>query len=358
MPISRGTSTAGRSAPPAQPVGLAPRLQVLAAAALFSTGGVAIKGLELGAWHVAGLRSGVAALALAFMLPAGWRTLRRLGLPLGLVGVGLAYAGTLLLFVLCNKLTTAANTIFLQSTAPLYVLLLAPWLLGEPVRRRDIAYMLALALGLALFFVGQRQPDVLAPDPFAGNLLAVASGVTWALTLIGLRRLGRDGGAAAGAGRGTARAVAGRDAGEVPANAAPAAAAGAAPDLGAAAVLLGNVFAFAIALPFALADPAPLARASAADWAVIAYLGAIQIGLAYVLLTRAFRRVEALEASLLLLVEPVLNPIWTWLALGEEPGRWALAGGAVILAATAGKAFFDARRRRQAAARGVAERST
>jgi len=332
MPIDKGDSVAPPAVPARPPgdppIGLTPRLQVLAAAALFSTGGVAIKGVTLDAWQVASLRSGVAALALAVMLPAGWRALRRHRLTLGLVGVGLAYGATLLLFVLGNKLTTSANTIFLQSTAPLYVLLLAPWLLAEPVRRRDVAYMLALAVGLGLFFVGQRQPDALAPDPFTGNLLAVASGVTWALTLIGLRRVGRGGAASAGTPM---------------ADGAPAEP-DAPPDLGAAAVLLGNAFAFAIALPFALADPAPLAAADAADWAVVAYLGAIQIGLAYVLLTRAFRRVGALEASLLLLVEPVLNPIWTWLALGEEPGRWALAGGAVILAATAAKAAFDARR--------------
>lgn len=331
MPIDKGDSTAspaGPARPPGDPpIGLAPRLQVLAAAALFSTGGVAIKGLPLDAWQVASLRSGVAALALAVMLPAGWRALRRHRLTLGLVGVGLAYGATLLLFVLGNKLTTSANTIFLQSTAPLYVLLLAPWLLAEPVRRRDVAYMLALAVGLGLFFVGQRQPDALAPDPFTGNLLAVASGVTWALTLIGLRHVGRGGAPSAPGAQADPGAPADADA----------------PDLGAAAVLLGNGFAFAIALPFALADPAPLAAAGAADWAVVAYLGAIQIGLAYVLLTRAFRRVGALEASLLLLVEPVLNPIWTWLALGEEPGRWALAGGAVILAATAAKAAVSSR---------------
>ncbi|HEX2163100.1 MAG TPA: EamA family transporter, partial [Thermoanaerobaculia bacterium] len=124
-------------------------------------------------------------------------------------------------------------------------------------------------------------------------------------------------------------------------------------DLSAAAVVLGNLFACAIALPFALADPAALAAAGAADWALLVYLGAVQVGLAYVMLTRAFRRVEALEASLLLLVEPVLNPIWTWAVLGEEPGGWALAGGGVIVAATAAKAAFDARRarrRRRAAA--------
>lgn len=323
--MSQDTPPSPTSPPP---VGLAPRLQVLAAAALFSTGGVAVKGLALDGWQVASLRSGVAAVALAAMLPAGWRALRRHGLPLGLVGVGLAYGATLLLFVLGNKLTTAANTIFLQSTAPLYVLLLAPWLLGEPVRRRDLAYMLTLAVGLGLFFVGQRQPDTLAPDPFTGNLLAMASGVTWALTLIGLRRLGRGSGAPV--------VVDGREAPAVPP-----------PDWGAAAVLLGNLFAFAVGLPFALADTAGLARAGAADWAVIVYLGALQIGLAYVLLTRAFRRVEALEASLLLLIEPVLNPVWTWLVLGEEPGGWALAGGAVILASTVAKALFDARRARR-----------
>ncbi|HUO86926.1 MAG TPA: DMT family transporter [Thermoanaerobaculia bacterium] len=323
----------------ALPIGLAPRLQVIAAAALFSTGGVAIKGLALSSWQVAGLRSGIAAAALALMLPAGRRTLARHGLRPGLIGVGMAYGATLVLFVLGNKLTTAANTIFLQSTAPLYVLLLAPWLLAEPVRRRDVAYMAALAVGLGLFFVGQRVPDALAPDPFTGNLVAVASGVTWALTLLGLRRLGRS----VGVGGGTAATAAGAGAGR-PSRAGRAVAADA--DLGAAAVLLGNLFACAFALPLALGDSALLRQASAGDWVVLAYLGVIQIGLAYVLLTRAFRRIGALEAALLLLVEPVLNPIWTWLVHGEGPGGWALAGGAVILAATAVKAVFDARRAR------------
>ncbi len=284
---------------------LAPRLEVLAAAVLFSTGGVAIKALTLTGWQVACLRSAIAAVALLVLLPGARRLLHRLGWRMA--GVGLAYGATLVLFVVGNKLTTAANTIFLQDTAPLYVLLLAPWLLGERTRRRDVLYMVALAGGLALFFVGRRVPDALAPDPFAGNLVAVAAGVTWGLTLLGLRALGR----------------------------------GADGDTGAAAVLLGNLFACALALPAALAAPAGLAAARPLDVALLVFLGVFQVALAYVFLTRAFRRIGALEASLLLLVEPVLNPVWTWLVHGEEPGPWGLAGGAVILAATAGKTLYD-----------------
>jgi drug/metabolite transporter (DMT)-like permease len=296
---------------------LAPRLQVLAAALLFSTGGVAIKAVHLAGWQVACLRSALAAVALLVLLPGARRALRA-GVSPGMLLVGATYGTTLVLFVLGNKLTTAANTIFLQSTAPLYVLLLSPWALGERVRRREVAYMAALALGMGLFFLGRRPPDALAPDPFLGNLVAAGAGVTWAATLLGLRALGRRG---AGGGR----------------------------DPGAAAVLLGNLFACAAAAPLALADLEPLARARPADWALLAYLGVVQVALAYVFLTRAFRRLEALEASLLLLVEPIFNPVWTWIGHGEEPGPWGLAGGAVILGATAAKTLWDARAARRRA---------
>ena len=292
---------------------LVARLQVLAAALLFSTGGAAIKATALSSWQVASLRSGVAALALLVLLPSSRRVL---SFGWGMAGVGVAYGTTMVLFVAGNKLTTAANTIFLQSTAPLYVLALAPWLLAEKVRRRDLVYMAALAAGLALFFVSRRAPDVLAPDPLLGNLMAALSGVTWGATLLGLRFLGR--GAAATPGR----------------------------DAGAAAVMVGNLFAFLVCLPAAL----PMAGAAPRDWAVIGFLGVFQIGLAYVLLTRAFRHVGALEVALLLLVEPVLNPVWAWWVHGEQPGRWGLAGGAVILLATVVKTAVDFVRLRRAAA--------
>jgi drug/metabolite transporter (DMT)-like permease len=223
--------------------------------------------------------------------------------------VGVAYAATLLLFVLANKLTTSANAIFLQSTAPLYLLLLGPRLLGERIRRRDLGFMLAIGAGLVCFFVGTEPPVRTAPDPATGNLLALASSLTWALTLVGLRWLGRAG-----------------DPGDDG-------------SASLAAVVAGNVIAFAIALPFAL----PVLQATAADWVTVSYLGAVQIGLAYVLLSRGIRHVPVFEASILLLCEPVLNPVWSWLVHGERPGAWALAGGVAILGATLLKTWLDAR---------------
>lgn len=276
------------------------RLRLATAAVLFSTGGAAIKAARFDAWQIAGFRSGIAALTLLVCLPAarrGWSWRAAL--------VGAAYAATLVLFVLANRLTTAANTIFLQSTAPLYLLLLGPWLLHEPVRRRDVLAMAAVGSGLVLFFVGTEQPAATAPDPARGNILAVLSGVCWALTLAGLRWLGRSASHSGALG----------------------------------AVAIGNLIAFAGCLPLAL----PLGHHPAADWATILYLGVVQIGLAYVLVTVALERLPVFEASLILLLEPALNPIITWVVHGETPGAWAVAGGAIILTATALKAWADTR---------------
>ena len=103
--------------------------------------------------------------------------------------MGLAYAATLISFVTANKLTTSANAIFLQSTAPLYIVLLAPWLLRERVARRDLLFMAAIGAGLAMFFVGETAAVASAPNPSAGNAVAALSGVFWALTMMGLRWL-------------------------------------------------------------------------------------------------------------------------------------------------------------------------
>lgn len=288
---------------------LIPRLQIFAAALLFSTGGALIKSCTLSSWQVAGFRSGIAAVALLAMLPAARR-----GWTWTSVWVGAAYAATLILFVQGNKLTTAANTIFLQSTAPLYILLLGPWILDEPVRRRDIGFMAVLAVGLSLFFIGIEPSSTTAPEPLRGNLVAAASGIAWALTVIGLRWIGR-----------------GRDGAST--SALP-------------AVVLGNLIAFAVCVGPAL----PLPDARLADWLILAYLGVFQIGLAYVFLTAAIRHLGALETALLLLLEPVLNPIWAWLVHGEHPGAWSLAGSAIILGATAAKSIVDLRGSARAAA--------
>lgn len=271
---------------------MSPRVQVAVAALLFSTGGAAIKLTTFTGWQVASLRSGIAAVTLLVLLPAARRGISRRS---ALVAV--AYACTLVTFVLANKLTTSANAIYLQSTAPLYLLLLGPVLLHEKVTRRDAPILLAVLGGLVLVFLGADVPSTTAPDPARGNQIALISGLSYALMLCGLRWLGRDG----------------DDRGEA-----------------IAAVVLGNVFACALALPMAL----PLSGGGVTDWAALVYLGVFQIGLAYILVAKGLQRVRALEVSLLLLVETALNPAWSWLLLGEVPSVFALAGGALIVTAT------------------------
>ncbi len=279
------------------------RLAVVAAAILFSTGGAAIKSCSLSGLQVAGLRSLVAAIALVVLLPAArrawtWRT----------VLVGVAFASTMVLFVTANKLTTAANTIFLQSAAPLYLLLLAPRVLKEPVRGLDLGIMGVVAVGLSLFFVSAEAPQGTAPDPLRGNVLAMLSGVAWAFTLLGLRWLERSEGPGGG---------------------------------GAAlpAVVAGNTIAVALTLPFSL----DVSAIGTEELVVLAYLGVFQIGLAYVLLTYGLRRLPVLEGSLLVLVEPALNPVWAWLVHGESPGPLALLGGLLILSATTARPLLGGR---------------
>jgi DME family drug/metabolite transporter len=273
---------------------------IMAAAVLFSTGGAAIKATSLTGWQVASFRSGIAALTLLVFLP---RSRRRPTAAMWLVGV--VYAATLVLFVTATKLTTSANAIFLQDTSPLYVVLLSPLVLRERIKRADVWFMAALAAGLVAFLLGNEAPRQSASNPHLGDLVAAISGLTWAATVIGLRWLNTR--------------TQDRDASEP-------------------ALVAGNIMAFVAALPLAL----PTAGTTTTDWAIVVYLGVIQIGLAYVCFSIGMARVPAIEASLLLLLEPVLNPVFSWLVHGEVPNGWSMIGGAIILCATTARTLWDA----------------
>ena len=275
---------------------MSPRSKIIAAAVLFSTGGAAIKWCGFGAWQLAAARATIAMLTILVLLPEArrgwsWRT----------VVVGFAYAATTLLYVQANKHTTAASAIFLQSTSPLFILLLAPWLLGEHATRRDIAQMAVMGAGMVLFLFGIDRPSATAPNPALGNALAAICAVTWAFTVMGYRWL---------AGRGLSVA---------------------------AAAVSGNV----VAATFSFVMAQPLTAGRPTDWAVVVFLGVCQLGIPYLFLARAVPRVRALEVGLFLLIEPVLNPIWAWLVHGETPGPTTIAGGVLILGATAGRMILD-----------------
>jgi len=275
---------------------MSPRSKIIAAAVLFSTGGAAIKWCGFGAWQLAAARATIAMLTILVSLPEArrgwsWRT----------VVVGFAYAATTLLYVQANKHTTAASAIFLQSTSPLFILLLAPWLLGEHATRRDIAQMAVMGAGMVLFLFGIDRPSATAPNPALRNALAAIGAVTWAFTVMGYRWL---------AGRGLSVA---------------------------AAAVSGNV----VAATFSFVMAQPLTSGRPTDWAVVVFLGVCQLGIPYLFLARAVPRVRALEVGLFLLIEPVLNPIWAWLVHGETPGPTTIAGGVLILGATAGRMILD-----------------
>lgn len=275
-------------------------LGVVAAGILFSTGGAAVKLTSWHAWQIAGTRSAVAAVVLFAAVPEARRWLSWKCLP-----VGLAYAATLVLFVHANKLTTAAATIFLQATSPVWVVFLGPILLRERLKRFDLGLLPAFAVGLAILLGAAVVPSATAPQPALGNVLASLSGLCYAFTVTGLRWLqsGEDGGA------------------------------------GPAAAALGNAFAAIACLPWAW----PLVAGAPVDYGVVLYLGVFQIAFAYWILLRAARQLTALEVALLLLAEPVLSPLWAYWLHDEKPGAMVFVGGGLIVAATVCKAAWEAR---------------
>jgi drug/metabolite transporter (DMT)-like permease len=276
----------------------APYLMVLGAALLWSTGGLFIKWNDLSAFELSCGRSLFAALTVMLLT-------RREGFGINLItGVAsVLYAALLLLFVVATKLTTAANAIFLQYTAPVYILLLEPLLFKEKYRAQDFVTVAVCVGGMSLFFVGQ-----LRPEDVKGNVAALASGLCFAFFFLLLRH---------------------RRAREVNR---------------ASAVIYGSWILFLVTLPWMWEGAGKL---GARNVAVVAYLGVFQIGLAYTLLTAGVARgVKSLDAGIIGYIEPVLNPIWVFLVLGERPSRWALLGGAIIIAAVVAHTLWEARRRR------------
>jgi DME family drug/metabolite transporter len=263
---------------------------VLVAVLLWSTGGLAIKYTTLDAFSVNLGRSLFAAVTVAVF------TYRK-GLKLDLFTLltSLLYAGTLSCFVYANKTTTAANAIFLQYTAPIYILILSPFILKEKFRVSDLITVLICLAGMSLFFLEpQTSANTLAPDIFTGNIAALASGVFFGLYFVFLRH---------------PRSLENRN-----------------PAL---SVFYGNLLIVVFMLPLLYTHP-PAPKTN--DILAILYLGIFQIGIAYVFFTTGIARgVRSLDASIIGFVEPLLNPIWVFLFLTERPSVWAILGGAIII---------------------------
>lgn len=266
---------------------------ILLAALLWSTGGVFIKLITLDAFTIAGLRSVFAAIVFLVIFRKSVFAVNKLAL------LNIAtYAGMLICFVVATKRTSAANAIFLQFTAPIYVLILEPLLLKTRLERINVITIAVCFLGMSLFFV-----DQLSPAHLEGNLMALLSGVCFGGFLLGQRKN--------------------------------------APQYHAASIFWGNVVIGIFCLPMLFSPEIYLHN----NLAMSAFLGIVQIGIAYAIFTYGLKRVLAVESALIAMIEPVLNPVWVLIGYGEKPSVGAIAGGALILFAIATRTVIVERRR-------------
>ena len=258
-------------------------------AVLWSSSGLFIKWIE---WHplaIAGARSAIAAIVIRIAFrhsPLSWNVSQ--------VSGAVAYAAAMLTFVAATKLTTAANAILLQYTAPIYVAILGALFLREKPQLYDWLTIGLVASGMVLFFQEQ-----VSTGGMLGNLLAIISGICLAIMIVSLRQQ-KDG-------------------------------------CPSGSVFLGNILTFIIGLPF-MFEGSP----GIVGWGAIFGLGFFQLGLSYVLYTSAIKKTTALEASIITIIEPILNPIWVFLLIGEAPGGWSLVGGLVIVSAITGRYVLPA----------------
>lgn len=256
---------------------------VVAAVLLWSTGGLLIKLTSIDAFQVTCFRSFFAAMTVLILT-------RHEGLKIDLFGIftSIVYALLLFLFVWATKKTTAANAIFLQYTAPIYILLLGPFIIGERFHWRDLVTVVIVLVGMSLFFVGQ-----LRLEDYQGNAAALLSGIFLGLYIMLIRHR--------------------RTEGFNPA----------------IAVIYGNFLLAFVNLPSGIKAVGIM---TPTDWAAVILLGVVQIGISYILFIKGVRGgTRPLDASLIGFIEPLLNPMWVFLFLGERPTEWAVLGGIIII---------------------------
>ncbi len=263
---------------------------LLAAAILWSLGGVLIKSIDWTPLAIAGSRSLIAIVVIGLVMPGVGRKISWRILP-----GALAYAGTVVLFVIATKLTSAANAIFLQYTAPIYIAIISPWVLHERTKPRDWLLILVALCGVALFFV-----DQLSFAGLSGVIAALASGMSFAWLTVFMRRHRNE-----------------------------------SPE---SILLLGNILTLLFASPWMF----PFANLERNGiWILL--LGVLQLAIPYLLYSRAIKHIRALDAAIISIIEPILNPIWVILVKGEHASRWSIIGGAIVLTTSLFRSFLASR---------------
>ncbi|HQF42132.1 MAG TPA: DMT family transporter [Ignavibacteriaceae bacterium] len=256
-------------------------IAVFLTAILWSSGGLLIKLVTLNSMQISFFRCAIAAIVFAMMFRKRVLMVNKLSL-----FNSLAYAAVLILFVIATKTTTAANAIFLQSTAPIYVLIFEPMLTKTHWERINIITIVICFLGMILFFMGD-----LTPGDIQGNIAALLAGVAFAAFFLGMRKNN--------------------------------------PQYGESSIFYGNIMVTLFCIPFVT----DMNTISLENFTLVALLGVFQIAFAYALFSYGIKRIIAVEASIISLFEPVLNPIWVFIGYGEVPSFYAIIGGIIIITA-------------------------
>jgi len=269
-------------------------LMMAATASLWSIAGLLIKVID---WHpiaIAGVRSLIASLViLAFLRKP------KIHWSFPQVAAAVANAVTMLLFVVANKTTTAANAILLQYMAPVFTAFIGAALLKEKTRLEHWVSIFFVMVGMTIMFANK-----LDGGQFFGDAIALMSAVTFSLYIVFMRMQ--------------------KEGSPLESN------------------LMSQWIAAGVCLTASLFLPMP--QFTQESVAAILVLGIVQIGIPSILIAFAIRRISAVSANLIAVIEPVLNPVWVFLVLGEYPGMNTIIGGAVILLAVTGVSMISARR--------------
>lgn len=263
-------------------------IAVFTAAILWSTGGLFIKLITLDAMELSFFRCVFAAIVFAVIFR------KEIFHANGFTFINaILYAAVLILFVIATKTTTAANAIFLQYTAPIYILIFEPLINKTHFEKLNLYTIIICFLGMILFFMGE-----LSPGHLEGNIYALLSGLAFASFMIGMRKNKAE--------------------------------------YQFSSIFYGNVLVALICIPFIL----DLQTLHFSDLWMVAFLGIFQIGIAYAIFSYGLKKVYAIEASLISMIEPVLNPLWVFLGYGETPSFMAIIGGIIIIATISFRSFI------------------
>jgi len=270
-------------------------LAMAATAFLWSIAGLFIKVIDWNPIAIAGMRSFVASIVILIYIK---RPVIHFSFPQ--IAAAVANAATMLLFVSANKTTTAANAIILQYIAPVSTAFIGAFLLKERTRIEHYAAIPVVAAGMIVMFF-----DELGGGRLFGNILAVMSAVTFGFYFV-FMRMQKDGSPLE-------------------------------------SILLSHWLTAGICIIISLFLPVP--HVAAKSLVAIAVLGIVQVGISSVLFSFAIKRISAVSAILIAVIEPVFNPIWVFFAIGEAPGAYALAGGGIIVLAVTIASIINAHRR-------------